>query len=490
MNSETHMAATGQAQPSTVFDVFGILWRWRWAIIITTAVVFLAAAGYTMRQTKIYAAEASALVQRQSIANSLNNILSPGAQPSEGPRVLAAQATVARSPEIAERTFKEVPSADLDVNGLLALLTVEPDAASDVLHFKIENESGPLALRLVNVYIKQYVDYATELSRSDAATAMRDVRAEMNRLSRQGRSDSAAYQRLSSNLDQLRSVVALTTPVAQVTNNATSYEKIKPKLLIALVLGVVLGLGLGIGLAFLLEALDPRLRSAESVAALVGLPLLATLPRRAGGDEPVTRKDAGGESAESYRVLLAAAENAAAKPLAGTLLVVSDRDPARATAAVANLGVTSARAGLRTLIVDLGFESPRLTAMFGAAKKPGISNVLSGQERLGSVELNVKTDGEGELSLIPVGTELANTAGLASSEAVKDLLAQLEDENVLVIVDTGTVAGASAAVTAAGVVRRTLLVGSTDSSRPESLEEASRSLRGSGSEVLGAAVCA
>lgn len=490
MNSETHMAETGQAKPSTVFDLFGILWRWRWAIVICTAVVFLVAAGYTMRQTKIYAAEASALVQRQSIANSLNNILQPGAQPSEGPRVLAAQATVARSPEIAARTLKKVPSADLDVNGLLAILTVEPDAASDVLHFKIENESGPLALRLVNVYIREYVSYATELARSDAASAMRDVRAEMNRLSRQGRSDTAAYQRLSSNMDQLRSVVALTTPVAQVTNSATGYEKVKPKLLIALVLGIVLGLGLGIGLAFLLEALDPRLRSAEAVAALVGLPLLASLPRKADGDEPATRDDAGSESAEAYRVLLAAADNAAAKPLAGTVLIVSDRDPARATATVANLGVTSARAGLRTLIVDLGFESPLLTAMFGAAKKPGVSNVLNGQDRLGAVELNVKTDGAGELSLIPVGTELKNTAGLASSEAVKSLLAELEDENTLVIVDTGAVAGSSAAVAAAGIVRRTLLVGATDSSRPGSLEEAARFLRGSGAEVLGVAVYA
>lgn len=490
MNSVSPPGPAPSNQTSTIFDVFGILWRWRWVIVGMTALAFFVAAVYTMRQTKIYEAEASALVQRQSLANSLNNILSPGAQASEGPRVVTAQAQLAKSPVIAERTLKQVPNADLDVSELLAAMTVEPDVNSDVLHFKFQDESGPLAVRVVNVYIDEYVKYSGEVSKQNAIEAARTVRAELRKLS--GDRTSARYQQLDRNLDSLQSVIALTTPTAQVINTATGYAKVKPKLMIALVLGIVLGLGLGIGLAFLLEALDPRMRSAEAIAGHAGLTLLARLPRRESGKEPVTLRGRDDESAEAYRVLLAAAENAAGSSLRGILLVTGDSEPERASSAAVNLAIASARAGHPTTLVDVGFSDPVLSGLLGAGQQPGVADVIHGSTSVRDAGLPIKAGTDGEeasapLRFIPAGTHDVESSSLIGSDAVKDVIEEIAGGGGLVILDTGATAGSSGAVSAASIAQHTLLVGDTASSRPKALEDAARSIALGRSTPLGVA---
>lgn len=492
MNSLPSPGTPPVKRPATVFDVLGILWRWRWVIVAMTILAFVVAAGYTLRQTKIYQAEASTLIQRQSLANSLNNILSPGAQANEGPRVATAQAQLATSPVIAARTLKAVPAAGMTVGELLGNVTVEPDANSDVLHFKMLNESGPMAVRLVNVYTAQYVIYSTELSKQDAVDAAKTVRVELRRLVRAGERGSPRYLQLDRNLDSLQSVVALTTPTAQVINTATGYDKVKPKLLIALVLGVVLGLGLGIGLAFVLEALDPRMRSPESIAEHAGLPLLARIPTRKQEAEPVTLRGRDEESLEAYRVLLAATENVGGSPLKGTLLVACDTDPEHASAAAINLAIANARAGHKTTLVDLGVASPILTDLLGAGGQQGVVDAVIDGSAPDGFSRPIKTgpggdDASGLLRFIPAGTTRPDAEALIGSDALKQVVEEIAGLGGLVIIDTGSAATSSGALSIAGLANQTLLVGALKSSRPQSLGDAARGISLSESHLLGVA---
>lgn len=491
MNSVPSPGTPPAKRPATVFDVLGILWRWRWVIVAMTALAFVVAAGYTMRQTKIYQAEASTLIQRQSLANSLNNILSPGAQANEGPRVATAQAQLATSPVIAARTLKAVPGAGMTVGELLGNVTVEPDANSDVLHFKMQNENGPMAVRLVNVYTAQYVIYSTELSKQDAVDAAKTVRVELRRLVRAGERGSPRYLQLDRNLDSLQSVVALTTPTAQVINTATGYDKVKPKLLIALVLGIVLGFGLGIGLAFVLEALDPRMRSPEAIAEHAALPLLARIPTRKQAAEPVTLRGRDEESLEAYRVLLAAAENVGGSPLKGTLLVACDTGPEHASAAAINLAIANARAGHRTTLVDLGVASPTLTTLLGAGGQPGIVDAVIEGSPADGFSRPIKTgpgeESDGLLRFIPAGSARSEAEALIGSDALKQVVEEIAGGGGLVILDTGSAATSSGALSIAGLSKHTLLVGALKSSRPQSLGDSARGISLSDSQLLGVA---
>jgi capsular polysaccharide biosynthesis protein len=493
MESNQVQAAVQPERAPTIADVLAILWRWRWAIVAMTVVGVVAAGIYTFRQTKIYEAQASALIQRQSLANSLNNILAPGAQVNEGPRAATAQAQLATSPVIAQRTIDKVPGAGLTVGELLSSITVEPDPNSDVLHFKLQNESGAVAVRVVNVYAAEYVIYSTELSKQNAVEAARTVRTELRRLSNTGRSGTARYQQLDRNLDSLQSLVSLTTPTAQVINTATGYDKVKPKFWIQMGLGLLLGLGLGIGLTFVLEALDPRMRTAEAIAAQCAMPLLARLPKKQDAAEPVTLRGRDDASIEAYRVLLAATENVAGSPLRGTILVTSDNDPEAASAVAVNLAVASARAGHATTLVDLGFASPVLSRMLGAEAHIGIADAISGAGSLRDAEMPIKAgvtadDSVAPLRFLPAGASSDASSSLIGSDAAKSILANIADSGNVVIVDTGATAGASGAVSVASVADHTLLVGSTDTSRPKALDDAKRSIALGRSAAVGVAV--
>ncbi|MFT4049437.1 MAG: Wzz/FepE/Etk N-terminal domain-containing protein [Solirubrobacterales bacterium] len=491
MNSEPTIGAPAPRRPATLFDVAHILWRWRWVIVGATILGFLIAAAYTLRQGKEYKAEASALVDRQSIADSLNNIANPGAQPSEGPRVLEAQKQIALAPEVAQATLKAVPGTGLTATELLDDVDVEPDANTDVLHFTILNPDGPKAVELVNAYINEYVDYATEVSQADALAAAKRVRAQVKALNDKGQTNSLQYTRLSRNLESLESLVSLTTPAAQVITTATDYEKAKPKLLIALVLGIVLGGGIGIGVAFLLEALDPRMRTARDVADRSGLALLAELPPSGGAAEPVTLRTRDRDAIEAYRVLLAAVDNVGGLEPGRALLVTADAAPVRGSSAAANLAVAAARAGYKTALVDLGFDSATLSDLLGASDKKGVTEAISGSVSASDVRLPVKIDGDsgpGSLGFYPAGKADDSTAALTGSDSVRTLIDRLAEENDVVILDAGDTASSSSALSASGFAAHTLLVGSLEESSPEALESANRSIALGRSKAAGVAV--
>ena len=60
---------------------------------------------------------------------------------------------------------------------------------------------------------------------------------------------------------------------------ATPGGQVQPKTVRNTVLGLLFGVILGFGLAFLRDALDTRVRSSDDIVELLGLPLLARLPR-------------------------------------------------------------------------------------------------------------------------------------------------------------------------------------------------------------------
>jgi capsular polysaccharide biosynthesis protein len=476
--------------PSTIFDVIGVLVRRWWLIALLTFVGLLVAFVYTARQEKVYEALATALIQRQSLAKSLNNIVDPGAQVNEGPRVLEAQAKLAKSDAVAEATLKAVPGTGLDVNGLLESVEVTPDVNGDILDFALTNPDGDTAVKLVNAYIDQYVIYSTKVSKALAIEAAATVRKQLRALEAAGNRDTQGYQQLSRNLDSLRSITSLSTPTAQVIAKATDYEKTKPKMLIALVLGLALGLAIGLGAAFVLDALDGRVRTPAAIAEYLGLPLLAVLPSGGRAARPGTRGDDAG--AEACRVLLAAIE--AKSPGGGSLLVTGVSNPSTYSSVASNLAHASARAGRDTALIDIGFRNASLTRQMGVKGHLGASDILLGDAPLSDASLPL-TPGSGEASalagrlrFIPIGAESADATDLIGSRAVKDLIERLATGDTLVIVDAGATLESSEAISAASFVDHVLFVAATDDAKHSSLDEGRAQLDLASANPIGLAV--
>lgn len=493
-NSATPAEGGFRKPPSTVFDVIGVLTRRWWLIALLTFVGLLVAFVYTARQEKVYEAVATALVQRQSLAKSLNNIVDPGAQVNEGPRVLEAQAKLATSPEVATATLKQVPGTGLDVNELLASVTVTPDVNGDLLDFALTNGDGNTAVKLINAYVDQYVIYSTKVSKQAAIDAAATVRKQLRRLERDGQRDTQGYQQLQRNLDSLRSLISLSTPTAQVISKATGFEKTKPKMKIALILGLALGLALGIGAAFVLDALDGRVRSPMAIAEYLGLPLLAVMPagRRAAGPANGGRHDP--ESEEACRVLLAAIEGVEDGKTGGSLLVTGVAEPLTYSNLAANLAHTSARSGRDTVLLDVGFRNASLTKLMGVKGHVGASDVLLGEASLADASLPMSSGSDeaaglqGRLRFIPIGSQSGDSADLIGSRAVKELIERLATNDTLVIVDAGATLHTSEAISAAGFVDNVLFVAATDEATHDALAEARRRLELTAASPVGVAV--
>lgn len=490
-NTSTTDGGGFRKPPSTIFDVLGVLARRWWLILLLSIVGVVVAFGYTIYQGKVFEALATTLVQRQSLAKSLNNIVDPGAQVNEGPRVLEAQAKLARSPEVAEATLKVVPNTGLDVNELLESMEVTPDVNGDLLDFAMHDSDGNTAVAVVNAYVDQYVIYSTKISKQLAIEAAATVRKQMRSLDRAGDKETQGYQQLSRNLDSLRSITSLSTPTAQVIAKATGYEKIKPKLKIVLLLGLVLGLAIGLGAAFILDALDGRVRTPGAIAEYLGLPLLAVLPSGGRTIRPGGRIDDAG--VEACRVLLAAIE--AKTKGGGSLLVTGVSNPSTYSSVAANLAHASARAGRDTALLDLGFRNASLTRQMGVKGHLGASDILLGGVPFSEASLSLTPGSKGEASvlagrlrMVPIGADSADASDLIGSRAVKDLIDRLTAGDTLVIVDAGATLTESEAITAAGFVDHVLFVAATDDAKHSSLDEGRVQLEIAAAKPIGLAV--
>ena len=143
--------------------------------------------------------------------------------------------------------------------------------------------------------------------------------------------------------------------------------------IVILLIGSLVGLGLGGGIVYLLDMLDPTIRIFEDLENLFDdqdIPLLgivpATNPRRS---YPVLMTDANHPCADIYERLRSNIQISGLTINEGqvpkTVLVTSSSVQEGKTTTAYNLGIASARAGRRTLIVEMDFRRGSQAARLG-----------------------------------------------------------------------------------------------------------------------------
>ena len=293
-------------------------------------------------------------------------------------RILETAADLARVPTVAARaiTLARVPTrtpADL-----LANSSVSPKTNADLLDFRVTDEIPAIAARLATAYARAYITYRHELDTSSLRRAANQVRTQIEQLESIGNTKSSLYLTLVQKEQQLQAIQALQTPPV-LTRPASTGVQVQPKPARNGVLGFFIGLGLGLALAFLRDALDTRVRSAEEVSERLALPLLARLP-----EPPAALRNANGLSmleepeslhAEAIRVLRTNLEFVNHERGARVIMVTSALEGEGKSTTVANLAVAYARAGRRVIAVDLDLRRPFLDKLIGIPRQPGVTQV-------------------------------------------------------------------------------------------------------------------
>lgn len=226
----------------------------------------------------------------------------------------------------------------------------------------------------------------------------------------------------------------------------------RPRVTLNLALGALGGLLLGLGLAFFIEYLDTSVKTMDDVESLLGVPVLAIIPRHIRLLHQQTGDTA---DAEAYRILRTNIEFNRRSPDANSFSLVSGGPGEGKSTTLANLAFVAAQGGYSSLIVDADLRRPVQHTFFEMDGDVGLTNYLTTEIALEKV---IFPTGVENLSLLPSGVLAADAVGILNSQRMSDLVAELKARYDMIFFDSPPMLGVSDASVLASEADQTIIV--------------------------------
>ena len=325
------------------------------------------------------------------------------------------------------------------------------------------------------------------------------------RLTRQMEVDRETYLLMTSKLEETRiSEAGQQENVKTLDQAIAPTDPIKPKKKMNMMLGALIGLGLGIGLTFLIEYFDDSIKNPEELEHL-GFPILATIPEIS-SDEVIKNSSSGnGDSeeiwqakqietrlvthfdpkspiSEAYRTLRTNIQFKNKKSKNLVALVTSSAPKEGKSTTVANLAITMAQLGSKTVLIDTDLRRPVIHSIFSMQKENGVSNYLIGKL---TIEDIVKPAFVDNLSIITSGPLPPNPSELLGSDAMKSLISELRKKFDVILFDSPPVIAVTDAAILSTMVDGVVLVIKAHQTHREAIKRAKGLLDTAESNIFG-----
>lgn len=167
-----------------------------------------------------------------------------------------------------------------------------------------------------------------------------------------------------------------------------------------------------------------------------------------------------------------------------TLVVTSPAPDVSAAETVANLAVTMAQSGKRTILIECDLRRPILHTLFDLQAEPGLTNALLGEK--GQVALQ-QTAVE-NLWLLASGAQPPNPADLLGSRKMDTLLEQLRQQADIILFHAPPVVAVTDATILGSKVDGVLLVIQAGQTRRDHAQKAKEILQKANVRLVGAAL--
>ena len=433
--------------PYTLGDYLQILRRRKWAIICVAALATVLALVFAMREQKVYRAQTSVLLNRTDLASSVLGAPQDPTLSEDPARYASDAAALARSSGVAQLAVNNAHVLGATPGQLLAQSSVTPDPNADALDFSVDDSNPSIAARLVNAYALAYTDYSLAVATSSLTAARKQLTARLAALAKSGGAGTAQYRTLAATEQRLHTM-ALLQSRDTVLHHPTGGSQIRPTPTKDALLGLGFGILAGIALAFVLEAVDKRVRSEEEIEHELGLPLLARVPKPSRGSGMTILNDSRSAHADGIRRLATRIAFASPDRRDSIVMVTSALEREGKSTTVANVAVALALSGYRVAAVDLDLVRPTLASLFEIQGLVGVTEVVMGQADLGEALAPIALPEEpgtglgdavqrGSLLVLASGLLPAGSGELVASDAlVTRVLAPLRKRFDFVLIDS------------------------------------------------------
>ncbi len=264
---------------------------------------------------------------------------------------------------------------------------------------------------------------------------------ELTALQSAATSARSMYEAFLGRLNQAQGQEGIQTPDARIISAAeTPTAASFPNKPLTLGLAVPAAIILGLMVAFTLERLDSGFRTTAQIEALLGVPVLATVPEVKGvGREGVIAADAVIDKpmsgfAEAIRGLQLGLRISNVDNPPKVIIVTSSVPSEGKTTIAISIARTAARSGLKVVIVDADLRRPSVgKTMNAGAFERGIVEALT---KDASLESCLSKDPKSDALILPCLKTPASPADLLNSQAMQSLVETLRKAFDLVIIDS------------------------------------------------------
>ena len=203
-----------------------------------------------------------------------------------------------------------------------------------------------------------------------------------------------------------------------------------------MIYGFVISLVLGIILAVWLDSIDKRVRNATDVEKMLELPVIGLTPQLRGRGRQLpklTHLYPLSAIAESYKILRTNILFELRDSPFKTLMISTGRPGQGGTTTICNIAISLAQIGKKIILIDADMRRPSLHKFFSISNDVGLSSLLQGKAVLTDALQSTDVD---NLVILPAGPQPLNPSELLGSDAMRNLVSNLEDHCDLVLFDS------------------------------------------------------
>lgn len=251
-----------------------------------------------------------------------------------------------------------------------------------------------------------------------------------------------------------------------------------------LLLWILVGFLIGAVLAYLLDSIDPKLRSTMEIEQAAQLYTIAELPILK-KNEPIVFLNGTSAQSEAYRSLRTIITNYGGNNPISTLLLTSAKSGEGKSTIAANLAIAMAQVGRKVLLVDCDMRKPAVHDILGIPNMVGVSNVLLKQTKAVDAIRHLPPF---RIDVMTSGPPVNMAAELLNSSRMVRLVEELEVMYDIVIFDAPAILPVTDAVILSRFVSAVTLVVGKNQVEGREVEMARRQLRSVGVEPIGVIV--